>query len=56
MIGDTNSAQILIPTKVMTICPNEPVDTPRRAPVNKYAISTKKLATTTKNTIPIALA
>jgi hypothetical protein len=56
MIGDTSSAQMLIPNKVITTWPRDPMDTPSNAPVIKYAISTKKLATTTKKTIPIALA
>jgi hypothetical protein len=56
MIGETNNAQILIPNNVMTICPSEPMETPSNAPVIKYAISTQKLAITTKKTIPIALA
>jgi hypothetical protein len=56
MMGETNKAQILIPIKVIMIWPKDPVDTPKRAPVTRYAISTKKLAATTKKTIPIALA
>ena len=47
---------MLMPNRVRTIWPNEPVATPNSAPVTKYAISTKKLATTTKKTIPMAFA
>ena len=39
MIGETSSAQMLIPNKVITTCPRDPMDTPSNAPVIKYAIS-----------------
>ena len=54
MIGETNKAQKLIPNNVMSIWLSEPMETPSKAPVTRYAISTQKLAITTKKTIPIA--
>ena len=35
---------------------NEPAETPKRAPVATYAISTNRFAMTTKKIIPVAFA
>ena len=56
MIGATNSDQRLIPNNVVTICEKDQRATPKRAPLSKKAISTRKVAVTTKNTIPIVFA
>jgi hypothetical protein len=53
-IGVMNKVHTLVPSRIVKICPKDPMDTPKSGPEIKNNSSVRKFAKTIEKTTPIA--